>query len=146
MKSIRSFSLFKVLVLAIATIGASAIPAHAQLTTGTFTLTHKVRWVDAVLPAGNYEFSLESQNWPTRVTVRQVGGPVVVMMMSQVTSEDSIGGASTLVLHEEGGESVVSALRLKSIGMALQFASPKLVTPTAETAALGPVAITQAAK
>ena len=144
MKSIRRCSLFKVLVLAIAAMGASAIPAHAQRTTGTFSLAHKVRWADAVLPAGNYEFSLDSQNWPVRVTVRQIGGSTVAMLLAQEISDEKLGGSSTLILREEGGQSVVSVLRLQSIGMALQFAAPKLVMPVAETA--GPLAYSQPAK
>ena len=133
----------KVLVLAIAAMSTSAIPAHAQTATGTFTLAHRVLWVGAVLPAGNYAFSLNSQDSPARVTVRQVGGPIV---LPQSISDDSFVGSSSLVLHEEGGESIVSTLHLKNIGMALQFASPRLATTVAETAGLGPIADSQPAK
>ena len=146
MKSIRRFSLLKVLVLAIAAMGVSAIPAHAQTATGTFTLAHKVLWAGAVLPPGNYAFSLNSEDSPARVTVRQVGGPIVAMLLPLSISADNFVGSSTLVLHEEGGESVVSTLRLKNIGMALQFASPKLATPVTETAGLGPIAGSQPAR
>jgi hypothetical protein len=146
MKSIRRFSLLKVLVLAVAAMGVSAIPAYAQTATGTFSLAHKVLWGSAVLPAGNYAFSLNSQDSPARVTVRQVGGPIVAMLLPQSISDDNFVGSSNLVLREEGGESVVSTLRLKNIGMALQFASPKLAMPGAETAGLGPIADSQPAK
>jgi len=146
MKSIRRISLLKVLVLAIAAMSTSTIPAHAQTATGTFTLAHRVLWVGAVLPAGNYAFSLNSQDSPARVTVRQVGGPIVAMLLPQSISDDNFVGSSSLVLHEEGGESVVSMLRLKNIGMALQFASPRLATTVAETAGWGPIADSQPAK
>jgi hypothetical protein len=146
MKSIRRFSLSKLLVLTIVAMGGSAIPAHAQTATGTFSLAHKVLWAGAVLPPGDYAFSLNSQDSPARVTVRQVGGPMVAMLLPQSISDDNFVGSSSLVLHEEGGESVVSTLRLKNIGMALQFAAPKLATPVAETAGLGPIADSQPAK
>lgn len=146
MKSIRRFSFFKMLVLTIGAMGASAIPAHAQAATGTFSLAHRVRWASAVLPPGDYEFSLDSQDSPARITVRQVGGSIVAMILPQSISDDKLMGASSLVLHQEGGESVVSTLRLKDIGVALQFASPKLATPVAETAGLGPIADSQPAK
>jgi hypothetical protein len=146
MKSIRSFSLFKVLVLAMAVMGASAIPAYAQTATGTFSLAHRVRWGGAVLPPGTYSFSLDSQVAPARITVRQVGGSVAAMLLPQSISDDNSIGTSSLVLHQEGGESVVSMLRLKNIGVALQFASPKLATPATETAGLGPIADSQPAK
>jgi hypothetical protein len=140
MKSIRRFSLSKVLLLAIVAMGASAIPAHAQTTTGTFSLAHRVRWANAVLPPGDYAFSLSSQDLPARVTVRQAGGPVVAILLPQSVSEDDFVGSSSLVLHQEGGESFVSMMRLKNVGMALEFASPKLAKPVAETAKLGPIA------
>ena len=146
MKSIRRFSLSIVLVLAIAAIGASAIPAHAQTVTGSFSLVHRVRWAGAVLPPGDYTFSLDSQDSPSRITVRQVGGSIVAMLLPLSISADKPTDASSLVLHKEGGESVVGTLRLKDIGMALQFASPKLATPVAETAGLGPIPDSQPAK
>ena len=146
MKSIRRFSLFKLLVLTIAAMGASAMPAHAQTATGTFSLAHRVLWAGAVLPPGDYAFSLNSQDSPARVTVRQVGGSMVAMVLPQSISDDNFVGSSSLVLQEKGGESVVSTLRLKNIGMALQFATPKLATPVAETAGLGPIADSQPAK
>jgi hypothetical protein len=146
MKSIRRFSLFRALVLAVAAMGASAIPAHAQTVTGTFSLAHKVRWAAAVLPPGDYEFSLDSQNSPARVTVRQAGGSIVAMVLPQSISDDQPMSPSSLVLHQEGGESVVSKLRLKDNGLRLQFAWPKLATPVAETAGLGPIADSQPAK
>jgi hypothetical protein len=146
MKSIRRFSLSRVLLPAIAAIGVSAIPAHAQATTGTFSLAHKVIWASAVLPPGNYAFSLSSQDLPPRVTVRQVNGPIVAILLPQSVSDDDFVGSSSLVLHQEGGESVVSTLRLKNIGMALEFASPKRATPAAETAGLGPIPDSQSTK
>jgi hypothetical protein len=146
MKTIRRFPLLKVLVLAVAAMGASAIPTYAQSATGTFTLAHKVRWAGAVLPPGDYTFSLESQNSPARILVRQVSGSTVALVLPQAVSEDKVGGASSLVLYKEGGESVVSSLRLVNLGIALQFASPKLAMPLAETAGLGPIAQSQPAK
>ena len=146
MKSIRSFSLFKVLFLAVAAMGTAAIPAHAQATTGSFTLAHKVLWSGAVLPPGSYTFSVDSQTWPARVMVRQVDGSMVAILMPRAEADDKAVGTSSLVLHDEGGQSVVSALRLKPIGVVLEFASPKLAMPAAETAGLGPIAESHPAK
>jgi hypothetical protein len=146
MRSIRRYSLLKMLVLAVAAMGASAIPTHAQTAAGKFTLAHKVRWAGAVLPPGDYAFSLDSQDSPARLMVRQVDGSNVAILLPQGLSEDKLGGASSLVLHEEGGESVVSSLRLGSLGVALQFASPKLAMPVAEKAGLGPIAESQPAR
>jgi hypothetical protein len=144
MKSIRRFSLSKVLLLAIAAMSASAIPAHAQNTTGTFSLAHTVRWAGTVLPPGDYAFSLDTQSSPARISVRHVDGPMVGIILPQVISEDDFGGSSSLDLHQEGGESVVSTLHLKNVGIALEFASPKAMP--AETAGSGPIADSQPAK
>jgi hypothetical protein len=146
MKSIRRFTLLKVLLLAIAVISTSAIPAKAQTTTGTFSLAHKVLWANAVLPPGDYAFSLSSQDLPARVVVRRADGPVVAMLLPQSVSDDDFVGSSSLVLHQESGESVVSVLRLKNTGMALQFASPKLPKSVSETAGLGPLAASRPTK
>ena len=51
MKSIPRGSLLQLLILVVVT-GASAIPAHAQAATGSFTLAHKALWGGAVLPPG----------------------------------------------------------------------------------------------
>jgi hypothetical protein len=146
MKSIRGFLLSKVFVLAMAVMGASVIPAHAQTANGTFSLTHKVRWAGAVLPPGDYAFSLNSERSPARVTVRQVNGPMVAILLPKAISDDDLTGTSTLILQDAGGESVVSTLRLKCIGLTLEFPTPKLATPVAETAGLGPIADSQPAK
>ena len=139
MKSIQRVSLFKVLVLLVGALGSSAIPAHAQTTKGTFTLTHKVRWGTAVLPAGSYAFSVDTQSWPARVMVQEVGGSTSAIVLPQTFSDEKLSGENTLVLRHEGGESVVSRLRLANVGLALEFGSGK-VTTAAETATLGPIA------
>ena len=146
MKSIRSFSLSRVLLLAIAAMGSSVMPAHAQTTTGTFSLTHKVLWAGAVLSPGDYAFSLDTQSLPARISVRHVDGPMVGIILPQTITNDDFVGGSSLILHQEGGESVVSTLRLKNVGMALEFASPKLAKPVTETAGLAPIANSQSAK
>jgi hypothetical protein len=144
MKSIRRFALPKVLLLAVAAMSTSAIPAHAQNTSGTFSLAHKVLWAGAVLPPGDYAFSLDTQSSPARISVRHVDGPMVGIILPQTISADDFVGGSSLTLHHEGGESVVSTLHLKNVGLALEFASPKAIP--AETAGLGPIADPQSAK
>jgi hypothetical protein len=145
MKSIQRFSSCKFLLLAIAAMGASAIPAHAQATSGKFSLTHKVRWSSVMLPAGDYTFSVDAQNSPTRVVIRQPDGSTVGMFMPQSIADDDFVGSSSLVLRDENGESVVRTLRLKSVGVALNFAAPKLSPAVAESARLGPI-VAQPAK
>jgi hypothetical protein len=145
MKSIRKVSLLKVLVLFIGALGASVLPASAQSTKGTFTLGHKVRWGTAVLPAGDYAFSVDTQTWPARVMLRELGGATSAIILPQSFSDEKLAGGSTLVIEKEAGESVVSTLKLANIGLALEFHSTK-VAPPAETATLGPIADSRSGK
>jgi hypothetical protein len=144
MKSIRKVTLLKVLVMFAGVLGASALPASAQSTKGTFTLGHKVRWGTAVLPAGDYAFSVDTQTWPARVMVRELGGATSAIILPQAYSDQKLAGDSTLVIEHEAGESVVSTLKLANVGLALEFHSGKVATP--ETAALGPIADSQPGK
>jgi hypothetical protein len=145
MKSICKASLLKMLVLFVGALGASALPALAQNTTGTFTLAHKVRWGTAVLPAGDYAFSVDTQAWPARVMVRELGGTGSAMILSQAYSDQKLADGSTLVIEQKAGESVVSSLKLGPVGLALEFYSVKPTTP-AETASLAPIADSQPGK
>ncbi len=63
MKSIRRFSLFRVLVLAIGAMGASAIPAHAQTANRNFHSYSQSPLGRRVLPPGDYAFSLDSHSF-----------------------------------------------------------------------------------
>ncbi len=144
MKSIRKVSLLKVLVLFVGALGASGVPASAQSTKGTFTLAHKVRWGTAVLPAGDYEFSVDTLTWPARVMVRDLSGATSAIILPQAYSDQKLPGGSTLVMEKEAGESVVSSLKLANIGLALEFHSGKVATPESET--LGPIADSQLSK
>jgi hypothetical protein len=56
MKSVRNFAHATLLSLTMLTIALS--PASAEgVFRGTFTLPHEVRWQNAIVPAGDYEFS-----------------------------------------------------------------------------------------
>jgi hypothetical protein len=145
MNSIRRVSFLKVLVILAGSIAASAISANAQTTKGTFTLSHKVRWGTAVLPAGSYMFSVDTQTSPARVMVRDLSGATSAIILSQAYGDQKLAGGSTLVIEKEAGESVVSTLRLANVGLALEFRSTKATAP-AETAALGPIADSQPGK
>ena len=114
MKSIRSSSLFKVWILLVAGLGASAGSAHAQAAgSGTFTLTRETHWGGAVWPAGDYAFSLTSSNWPSQVVVRKVAGPHVAIIMPQLITQEKVTRTSNLTLHnEQDGEAFVTALYL----------------------------------
>jgi hypothetical protein len=141
MKSIRIASLFKVWILLAAGLGVSAGSAQAQAAaSGTFTLTRETHWGGAVLPPGDYAFSLASPNWPSQLVVRKASGPHVAIVMPQRITQERVTPASNLTLHrEQDGEAFVTTLYLGDLGLALHYPSPKAPVAASETARLGPV-------
>jgi len=140
MRSIRSSSLFKVMILAVSVLGASVSSAHAQSAGGKFTLPHETRWGTVVLSPGDYTFSLQSQSLPAPIMVGKIGSSQVAVVLPQAVSAEKLTETSRLVLsHSDSGESFVSALYLGDIGVSLHYAPPKAQTPASETAKLGPI-------
>jgi hypothetical protein len=141
MKSIRSASLFKVWILLVAGLGVPIGFAHAQaVASGTFTLTRKTHWGGAVLPPGDYAFSLASPSWPSQLVVRKAAGPHVAILMPRLITQEKVTRTSSLTLqHEADGEAFVTALYLGDLGLALHYPSPKAPMAASETARLGPV-------
>jgi hypothetical protein len=147
MSSIRSSSLFKVMILAVGVLGASVGSACAQSASGRFTLTHETRWGNVLLAAGDYTFSLQSPSLPAPIMVSKTGSPQVAIVLPQGVSAEQLADSSRLVLtRNESGESFVSALYLGDLGVSLHYATPKSQMPTSETAKLGPVAESQSGK
>ena len=72
MKSIRRFAYAAVLVLSALNFAPSL--ASAQDAAGTFTLTHEVRWQNAVVPAGKYRFTIGANGPSEMLTLRKVDG------------------------------------------------------------------------
>ena len=149
MKSIRSSSLLKVLVLAIGALGASASvsSAHAQSANGKFTLTHEARWGSVLLTPGVYSFSLKSPSLPAPIMVSKAGSTQKALVLPAVVSTEKLRDGSRLVLtRSSAGESFVSALYLGDLGLALHYAAPRAQVSAAETAKLGPFAESQTGK
>jgi hypothetical protein len=147
MKSIRSSMLFKVVVLAVGALAASASPAQAQSASGKFTLTHEARWCNVLLSPGVYSFSLQSTSLPAAVMVGKTGAAQIGIVLPAEVSTEKLSSGSTLVLsRSEGGESYVSALHLGEIGLSLHYSAPRSLSPAAESAKLVPMAGSQLAK
>jgi hypothetical protein len=148
MKSRRSSMFAKTFVLVIGLLSASAGLAHAQsAANGTFTLAHETRWGSVALPAGDYTFSLQSPGMPAAILVRQTSGHAMAMVLPQAITQESLNGASKLVLSRtERGQSFVSVLYLEDLGLTLHFTQPKIEAQATETAKLGPIADPQPGK
>lgn len=91
---------------------------------GSFTLSHEIRWQNAVLPAGDYTFALRSA---TRSTPMVVTGPNgSVFQLASVVSESKTNQRSMLILENRGGTSFVREMRLAEAGLDIRYSVPKI--------------------
>jgi len=99
---------------------AAEAPAH-----GKFTLAHDVRWGNAMVPAGDYEFSYDPYVKSPILTLTKVNGPRASYMLLVLSSEDSTAADSNrLVLESVADGSYVSTMELAECGMKLSFSVP----------------------
>ena len=126
MKSLRRFLFVRVAVFLITVALPSPQLAHAQASaTGEFKLSRETHWGDAVLPAGKYQFSLESAIPGAPVVIRQTSGDFVGVFLPQTVVPDGAADSSRIVLVRRGEETFVSSMYVKGLGSALKFVIPK---------------------
>jgi hypothetical protein len=114
MKSFRNF----VVLFAIAT---AAVAANAQNSfEAKFQLTSPARWGDAVLPAGEYTFAIDSMEQPVRAFIHSTDKKVGIVMLA-LASENAAPGGSYLFLTGEGTNRTVRSINLPQLGMALVY-------------------------
>ncbi len=133
MKSIRQFAYATVLTLSALNFAPNL--ASAQDEGGAFTLTHAVNWQNAVVPAGDYRFTLQAIGPSEMLKLRKVSGtPASFMLMVNDTDVVSGSEAASLVIESKSGKSYVSTMNLPQFEVALHFAAPR--TPGKELAQL----------
>ena len=123
-------------LLAFTTLNLLPSLASAQAPAkGTFTLTHEVRWQNAVVPAGHYGFKYEWDGVATVLTLSKLSGaPTGFLFLVHDTEESITSGSNQLVLESTTAGSYVSAMKLPEFGMTLHFTAPAL---TVEKLAMG---------
>ena len=115
----------------LAVTSLSLIPSSASAqenARGTFTLTHDVRWQNAMVPAGEYRFSLDSDGPSSMLVLTKLSGARTGFMF-MVHDSDEIKASSNLnrlVLESNAEGSYVSAMQLPEFGVKLNFAAPKV--------------------
>jgi len=101
-------------------MAAAEAPAH-----GKFTLAHGVRWGNALVPAGDYEFSYDPYVKSPILTLTKVNGPRASYMLLVLSAEDSKAADSNrLVLQTAADGSYVSTMELDECCMTLYFSVP----------------------
>lgn len=137
MKSFNFKSMFKAAMVAVAAMVAFSVPSQAQaVANGKFTLTHETYWSGAVLPAGDYMFSVEYSSSPARVIVRKVDGASVAILIPQALSMPEASETSRLILERKGEMLYVSDLYVGQIGLVLHYSAPR-PKPALELARVG---------
>jgi hypothetical protein len=95
-------------------------PAH-----GKFTLTHNVHWGNAMVPAGDYEFSYDPYQSKPVLTLTKLSGTRAGFMLLVTNLEASKSSDSNQLLLETIGDgSYVSTMQLAGCGMTLHFNVP----------------------
>jgi hypothetical protein len=126
MKSFRKSLFVRVVMFLLTLAMPSPQLARAQASaTGGFQLSRETHWGGAVLPAGSYEFSLESATPGAPVVIRQISGGFVGVFLPQTVVPDGTSDNSRLELVRRGEETFVSSLYVKGLGSALKFVIPK---------------------
>lgn len=124
MTSIRRF--VYAAVLAATTLNVAPSLASAQEPArGHFTLTHEVRWENARVPAGDYEFTFNIGSVAPFLSLTKTSGTrASFMFLVPVTDQSKPADTSLLVLESTPEGSYVSAMQLPDFGMSLHFAVP----------------------
>ena len=123
MKSIRRFVYAAVLVLSALNFAPSV--ASAQDAVGTFTLTHEVRWQNAIVPAGKYRFTMGANGPSELLTLTKItGSGAGFILMVTDTEASKPSDLSRLVVVSRPSGSFVSTMQLPDFGMTLHFAVP----------------------
>lgn len=97
------------------TAAANAQPTFA----GKFTLSHEVRWGQAVLPAGEYSIRMDSM--AANPVIRSAGSSRTVYAPVP-TLADSEKGDTYLTITLQGNERQVRSLNLPQLGKTVIFA------------------------
>ena len=123
MTSIRRFVYAAALTLSALSIAPSL--ASAQEAHGRFTLAHEVHWQNALVPAGDYEFSFKASGPSELLFVRRLSGsgPGFMMLVND-TAETKPSDLNQLVLVSREGKSFVSTMDVPEAGVTLHFAMP----------------------
>jgi hypothetical protein len=123
LSSIRKFTYAA--LLAFTTLNfAPALASAQEPPRGRFTLPHDVRWENAVVPAGDYQFSIDSDGIEVlrldKVSGRRIGFMFLVHDKAMSMATD----LNRLVLEATPAGSYVSALQLPEYGLTLHFTVP----------------------
>lgn len=125
MKRIETLTTVKFFAAALVAAFLSAGVASAQTGHGTFRLSQPVQWGKVLLPAGEYEFALNSASMTGLVVVhsrdQKTSGFVMPVEIARLDTE----APSALIIEIRGNERTVRSLRLAERRLVLNFGPEK---------------------
>lgn len=124
MKRVRTFVYAALLALTAMnmtpSLAAAEEPAH-----GKFTLSHDVHWGNALVPAGDYEFSYDPyQPSPVLILSKVSGSRTSFMLLVTSAEESKPSDSNQLLLQSVAEGSYVSTMELAKCGVTLHFIVP----------------------
>jgi hypothetical protein len=124
MTTIRKF-VYIALLAATAMNFAPSLAGAQEPVHGKFTLKHNVSWGNAVVPAGDYEFSYDPyQSTPVLVLSKLSGARAGFMLLVTGSEGSKPSDSNQLLLETVADSSYVSTMQLAECGMTLHFNVP----------------------
>lgn len=124
MTSIRKF-VYATLLAFTALSFAPTLASAEGPARGEFKLTHEVHWQNAVVPAGEYSFTYNSDGVAGVLMLSKLSDPRTGFIFLVSDTDDApSAGVSHLALESTPEGSYVSALMLPELGMTLHFTVP----------------------
>jgi hypothetical protein len=116
----------RAVLFAVCTVGLLSAFAGAETVRGTFKLPVEAHWGKMVLVPGEYEFVVDTESSTRVIVVRSKNSGWSGMVMSEGLSDASPAEGASLMLAKSEEGMYVQTLYLNDVGVALNFAVPKI--------------------
>jgi hypothetical protein len=125
MNTIRSWRGVGFLALALLVMALAPASASAQsVFKGHFTLPVETVWGSAILPAGEYSFTMESLASPYTITVRGENNTAMINVTGGIKQHEGTG-QSVLVIARRNGRAAVNRVYLEPLGTTFYYGPEK---------------------
>ncbi len=123
MRKIQNLTTAKVFAAALAATFLFAGAASAQTAYGRFRLPQPVQWGKALLPAGEYEFTVSSTSMTGVIAVRSRDQKTSAFVIPVEIARLGTKAPSALIIDIRGNQWTVRSLRLAERHLVLNFGS-----------------------